>query len=425
MAADVIFTPQSAGDPSHPPGGPGAGAESLTDSDSALASSKDALQTSSLLAQPSPELSPHDPADFLLHPSEIAKGRRAAENYLSSFRSDESRTKAEEALETLATVISAGKCDSFDFPWHQVRPYHGAAVVTILKAKGAPARVETLLCRRDSTRSFRMVPDAYPPRQVQKIKSTLSKVIEQCSELGFTGGLELTDQAPVKTVRKKTTSSSKSSVKRGAKSTTTKKAAQGRLLSTGELRALMASCAGTQKPEGFRDSVLFALVHRGLKIAEITALRLEDMKYSSKTGACHVSIRPTSGGRGRRIELTNEELIYLEDWLDCRGDQDGPLLCGVGAMGKIEGRRITTAALKAVCESRGEEAEVEPFVPNDLSRSADALTSHRKAVGRKAAQRAEALSEVLDGLLFENQDINLAAPVETETIRFPFLGLGV
>ena len=58
---------------------------------------------------PIPELSPQDDADFLLHPVELAKGRRAAENYLGTFRSDDSRKAAEEALETLATVISGGE----------------------------------------------------------------------------------------------------------------------------------------------------------------------------------------------------------------------------------------------------------------------------------------------------------------------------
>ncbi|HKK51764.1 MAG TPA: hypothetical protein VKA74_09270, partial [Myxococcota bacterium] len=56
------------------------------------------------LQQPSLQPSPQDSIDFVLHPAEVAKGRRAAENYLSSFKSEESRRLAEEALETLATV---------------------------------------------------------------------------------------------------------------------------------------------------------------------------------------------------------------------------------------------------------------------------------------------------------------------------------
>jgi len=359
------------------------------------------------LAQPPIPLSPHDPADFLLHPVEVAKGRRAAEKYLNSFRNDEARAKAEEALETLATVISAGKCDSLEFPWQQVRSYHGAAVLTILKEKGAPARVETLLCRRDSTRSYRMVPESYAPGQVKKIKTTLNKLIAECCELGF-----VIDEVP------------DAEASPAKKSKRTKKTIPGRSLATGELRALMAHCAISKDALGLRDAVLFALVHRGLKIAEITTLRIESVGVSSKTGLCNIVVRPASGEKGRRIELTNEELIYLEDWLDFRGSREGALLCTVGRGNKIEGKRLTINALKEICETRGQEAQVEPFTPNDLSRSATDLIGHRKATRRKAAKTASQISSAVDELLF-----NCVPPSPElergEMILFPFLGLGI
>jgi hypothetical protein len=365
------------------------------------------------ISQPPPPLSPHDPADFLLHPIEIEKGRRAAENYLSSFRSEESRAKAEEALETLATVISAGKCDSLEFPWQQVRAYHGAAALTILKEKGTPARVEALLCRRDSTRSYRMVPESYPPRQVQKIHTTLTKVIEECCELGFVPD-QASEPKPTRTTggRRKSASTAKNATHRS-----------GRSLSTGELRALMATCAVSKNAEGLRDAVFFALVHRGLKIAEITALRVDSVGVRSKTGQCTIVVKPASGSRGRRIELTNEELIYLEDWLDYRGSGDGPLLCTIGRAGRIEGKRLTLAVLKQLCERRAQEAEVQPFTPNDLSRSAADLVSHRKASRRKAARKNEAVAAT-EALLFEQQ-AQEAEIDRTEMILFPFLGLKV
>ncbi len=357
------------------------------------------------LAQPAPQLSPQDSVDFLLYPAELAKGRRAAENYLSSFRSEDSRKTAEEALETLATVISGGKCDSVDFPWQQVRPYHGAAALTILKEKGAPARVEALRCRRDTTRGYRVVPEAYPARQVQKIRSTLSKVIEECCELGFVEEPE-PEQAPV--ARKKTARSS---------------SPRGRLLGDGELRALVAAAAADANAEGYRDAVFFSLVYRGLKIAEITALTPDSVKFSNKTGACSIVARPSrGGGRGRRVELTNDELIILEDWLDHRGDGAGPLLCTLGRGGKVEGKRLTTAMLKELCEARAKQAEVPEFVPNDLSRSAEALTNHRKAARRKAARAAaESLSTAEKALYLRPAELD--SDPHALAIQFPFLGL--
>jgi integrase len=363
-----------------------------------------------------PQLSPLDPVDFLMHPAEIARGRRAAENYLSSFRSEELRNTAEEALETLATVISGGKCDSLAFPWQQVRPFHGAATLTILRQKGAPARIEALRCRRDSTRSYRMVPDSFPPRQVQKIRNILDKVLAQCCELGFVRGSgheapPIAEAAPHKPAPRKTS----------------KRSSAGRSLSTGELRALIAKSSSRKNAEGLRDAVFFSFVYRGLKIAEITALTLDSVGVTNSTGRCKIVTRPKSGGRGRRLELTNEELIHLEDWLDMRGGKPGPLLCTVGRGTKIEGKRITTAVLNQICEARAQEARVQPFRPNDLSRTAEGLTEHRKATRRKAAKHLRNVPSALEALLFEDAEAEAAAEREashSEMIRFPFLGLG-
>ncbi len=358
---------------------------------------------------PIPKLSPQDSVDFLLHPTELAKGRRAAENYLSTFRTEESRRAAEEMLETLATVISGGKCDSVEFPWQQVRPYHGAAALTILKERGAPARIETLRCRKNASRSFRAVPTSYPPREVQKIRSTLSRVIEQCNELGFLVGetmsQEIRSRGPVQR-------------KRGARP-----AQRNRLLADGELRALISACASDGTAQGCRDAVFFALVYRGLRIAEIVGLTLESVRFSNKAGVCTIATSPgRSGGRGRKIELTNDELIVLEDWLDHRGDLGGPLLGSLGKNGKLDGKRLTTAMLIQICEERGRQAEVPAFTPTDLSRSADALTEHRKLTRRSAAKESEEFHSAADRILFETDESSAMA---SEMIRFPFLGLGI
>ncbi len=378
-------------------------------SNTSAASSGDqpgALDAAGELRDPFPKLSPQDAVDFLLHPVEVARGRTAAENYLGTCRSEESRRFAEEALETLATVISGGRCGSLGFPWQQVRPFHGAAALTILKEKGAPARIEALRCRRDTTHSYRVVPEVFPPGQVQKIRTTLSKVIAECSVLGFVESADEDSSVPESKAKK------------------TKMAARGRLLGDGELRALAAASAAFNNAEGRRDAVLFALVNRGLKIAEITALTIDSVRFSNKTGVCSiVPPTPNGGARGRRVELTNDELIGLEDWLDRRGDQDGPLLCTLGRGGKVEGKRLTMAILHEVCERRAKQAEVVDFVPNDLSRSAEALTQHRKAMRKKAAKDALTRRSNAERALFDGP--NEEASAASEVICFPFHGLGL
>lgn len=357
---------------------------------------------------PALQLSPQDDMDFLLHPMEVARGRKAAENYLSTCRSDESRRFAEEALETLATVISGGHCDSLEFPWQQVRPFHGAAALTILKERGAPAKVEALRCRRDSTRRYRVVPESYPAAERQKIRSTLTKVIAECSELGFVSNAE---ESPTETRASNTKAAAKKN-----------RTAAGRLLGDGELRALSAACSAFSNAEGSRDAVFFALVNCGLKIAEITGLTIDSVRFSNKTGVCSIVSQSGSKG-GRRVELSNDELIGLEDWLDYRGNGDGPLLCTLGRAGKIEGKRLTIALLKEVCERRGKQAEVTPFVPTDLSRSAESLTQHRKAAKKKAAKESRSVPTYAERALFDV--VPNESELQGEAIRFPFLGLGI
>lgn len=388
--------------------GVGVASSSASDTDDPGRTASEATDTA---LEPSPQLSPQDAVDFLLHPAEIARGRTAAESYLSSCRTEESRRTAEDALETLATVISGGRCDTVEFPWQQVRPYHTAAALTILKEKGAPARIEALRCRKDTTRSYRVVPESYPPAQVQKIKTTLTKVMEECSQLGFVSEDEAAGPDPAGSARKR-------------RSKARKAPARGRLLGDGELRALGAACAACDNAEGSRDAVLFALVNRGLKIAEITALKLDSVRFSNKTGICTIVARANGGGgRGRRVELSNEELILLEDWLDYRGDEDGPLLCTVGRGGRIEGKRLTMALLKEICERRAKQAEVADFVPNDLSRSAEALTEHRKAARKKAAKRRQSAPTNAEILLLEGRQPSSGQA--GQAIRFPFLGLSI
>ncbi|MBY0399687.1 tyrosine-type recombinase/integrase [Myxococcota bacterium] len=359
-----------------------------------------------------PKLSPQDSVDFLLHPAEIAKGRRAAENYLSTFRTEESRRAAEEMLETLATVISGGKCDSVEFPWQQVRPYHGAAALTILKERGAPARIETLRCRKNASRSFRAVPTSYPPREVQKIRSTLTRVIEECDQLGFLRGETVSQEIHRVSATGKRPSR-----------TAPRTAHRSRILADGELRALVAASASDATAQGCRDAVFFALVYRGLRIAEIVGLTIESVRFSNKSGVCTIATSATGGsGRGRKIELTNHELICLEDWLDHRGGGAGPLLMAFGKNGKPDGKRLTTAMLGTLCEERARQAEVAAFTPTDLSRSADALTEHRKLTRRTPARESEDFHCAAERILFEEEE---AGSLESEMIRFPFLGLGI
>ena len=258
-----------------------------------------------------------------------------------------------------------------------------------------------------------MVPEAYPPRQVQKIRSTLTKVIEECCELGFVEA-EASEATRTATTPPRKTKARKTAPPR----------LPARTLGTGELRALMASCAARGGAQGYRDAVIFALVYRGLRTSEITALGIDSVRVD-KHGRCQIAVASKSGGRPRRVELTNEELIYLEDWLDLRDALEGPLLCTLGKNNRPEGKRLSLALIKEICEQRAEQAEVAPFSANDLTRTAEAITQHRKTARRRNHRHARAALDVVENLLFEGQADDADAHPDGEPIQFPFLGLNV
>ena len=78
--------------------------------------------------------------------------------------------------------------------------------------------------------------------------------------------------------------------------------------------------------------------------------------------------------------------------------------------------------MKEVCEERAKQPQVPTFTPNDLSRSAEALTNHRRAAKRKAARAAAASLSSAEKALYlvprEAEEDDLS-----KTIQFPFLGL--
>ncbi|MFP6654468.1 MAG: hypothetical protein VCB25_02495, partial [Myxococcota bacterium] len=80
--------------------------------------------------------------------------------------------------------------------------------------------------------------------------------------------------------------------------------------------------------------------------------------------------------------------------------------------------------LKEVCERRGKQADVTDFVPNDLSRSAEALVQHRKAVKKREAKLPQHSPETVEQLLFSRAGSEQPTEQDGEAIRFPFLGLG-
>lgn len=338
-------------------------------------------------------------ADFILEPEEVQRGAKAVQSYLESLKTVDVRRTAEDALHTLALLFTDGVCDAHEFPWQQVKAYHGAAALQILKEEGTPARIESLRFDRDPTRKYRQVPTAYGAKHVQKLRNSLRRVLSECHKLGF-----LSDEERAAALEMPKADG--------------KRVVRGRVLGASEFRALTSACGVDSTPEGPRDALILSLGYQGgLWANEMLALNLKDMKFDNRRGQVTVYVKGTKDSRGRTVPLQNGALIALEDWLEARGDADGPLLCPVRKNGTVEVRRLTASAVRQCLDKRAEEAGVAPFAPNDLRRSSvSARTQGRARRAREAAPVMQVASSPLFGVSGE-------APVRdtTEAVHFPYL----
>ena len=302
---------------------------------------------------PAQDLLP-DSADFRLSPQEIEKGKKAVEAFLSTVKAGDSHRSATEALDTLAAVISGGYCDHQSFPWQQLRSHHTTLALSIIKERGAPARIEAMRCRADDTRKFQQVPDSYPAKSVQRIRSSLTKVIEACSTLGFIDEEDSNLMIPQQRAQQ-----------------ADRKAARDRTLTEGEVRALLSACDMGESASAPRDALMISLgFHGGLKTVDLINLTLDSLLFDDKKSTVNIRFKAPGAKRARKIPLQNADLIALEDWLEVRGREPGALFCPVKERTHtVEIKRLSAAAMRELCNERAEQAGVLPFSPNDLARS--------------------------------------------------------
>ncbi|MDE0887070.1 MAG: site-specific integrase [Myxococcota bacterium] len=306
-------------------------------------------------------------ADFCLTPEEITRGRQTFGACLETFKAGEPRRLAEEALDILAAVISDGACAGRNFPWQQMRGYHAALTLSIVRETGSPSRVEALLCRHDDTRKFQQVADRYSPKQVQRMNNCLKKIAEESKRLGFT------EESEPET----------------AKPTARSKSAQQRQIDEGEVRALIAVSLMDTTCQGPRDALMIGLAFAGgLRTVDLVNLNLDNMRFDAKSGRVSVKFKAPGAKRARHIPLPNDQLIALEDWLAARGRKAGPLFCPTARSAEINVKRMTAAQMRELCDLRSEQAGVTPFAPNDLARSGllgDDTSKRRRRPERQAA----------------------------------------
>lgn len=266
-------------------------------------------------------LVPRDVEALMAH-APLPADRHPAAVYLARLAPGSRRTMRE-ALDTIAALLTSGRCDAETINWAALRYQHTAATRAALAAK-------------------------YKPATANKMLAALRGVLREAWRLGLVGAEEYHRAVDVPAVRGETLPS-------------------GRALGAGEVRALFGACRADKTPAGARDAALLAVLYgAGLRRSEAVALDVAD--YDPESGA--LSIRNGKGRKDRIAYATNGAAEALAAWLSHRGEVEGPLFVPVVRGGQVlRVDRLTGQAVLYVLRKRAKKAGVAHFSPHDMRRT--------------------------------------------------------
>jgi integrase len=227
------------------------------------------------------------------------------------------------SLEIIAGFISSGRADARTLPWHELRYQHTATIRSALAEK-------------------------YRPATANKMLSALKGVIKECWRLGYITAEERDRAVDLSSIKGKTLPA-------------------GRALSPGERKALFDSCADDEKTlRGARDAALLAILYVcGLRRSEASGLDLAD--YDPREGS--LKIRSAKGNKERYTYATGGAAEAIEDWIQYRGQEPGPLLWPVRKDGELIRRRIHPQTVYDILSRRAKDAGAGEFSPHDFRRT--------------------------------------------------------
>jgi integrase len=219
-------------------------------------------------------------------------------------------------------MTPATTCAFLDVPWASLRYQHTAAI---------RARLQ----------------DRYAPATANKLLAALRRVLREARRLGQISADDHDTATDLGTIR-------------------AQRLPRGRLVTDGEIAALLKVCADDPTPAGARDAAILALLRgAGLRRAEAADLDLAD--YDPESGA--LTVRSGKGDKDRMVYAPAGARAALRDWIAARGEEPGPLFYRVVKGGSPVARRLAGQAMAVVCASRAKAAGVAPFTPHDLRRS--------------------------------------------------------
>lgn len=265
----------------------------------------------------------HVPSADLVAIAAIPADQHPALVYLASLAVGSQRTMRQ-ALDVIARILTADRCDHRTLPWGALRFQHAQAVRAVLMER-------------------------YSAATANKMLSAMRRTLRMAWRLGYLSAEEYERVADIQPVS-------------GEKPD----AAAGRALSFGEWAALFAICAADEGPAGVRDAALIALLKVcGLRRAEVAALQLEDYDHTMGTLRVHGKRNKT-----RIVPIEDDGAKdALADWLYVRGNWSGSLFVRIKKGNHITQQGLTDQGIYHILNTRSKEAHTAKFTPHDLRRT--------------------------------------------------------
>ena len=140
----------------------------------------------------------------------------------------------------------------------------------------------------------------------------------------------------------------------------------GRALSFAELQALIDTCRDENSIRGVRDKAIIAICYGcGLRREELASLPYKSYKKGIR------KIQVTGKGRKQRsIRIPPNTCAHLEEWLDLRGRDDGPMWHSITKDNRIQRKEgISTQSIYDLLGKRAQQAAIASCTPHDLRRT--------------------------------------------------------
>ena len=248
-----------------------------------------------------------------------------AQAYLNTL-SPSGRRSQHTALNNLAYIFSGGEMnEALNFPWELLRYEHTSGLAAY------------------------MVDIGYAKSSVNKHLVALRRVLAESYQLGlYADHNDYYRAAGVKSLRSETLP-------------------RGRTLRMEELRALIRTClADENNPTlGVRDAAVITVLYAAaVRRQEVVDLNLADLDLKE------ARIRILGkGSKKRQVYLQADAVAALQNWLDLRGKQLGPLFTRVTKSGRVMFKRLTPQAVYYLLKHRQTQAGLDDFTPHDLRRT--------------------------------------------------------